>query len=350
MLDHEDSPYIRCIGFLYLRYACEPQVLWKLVSPYLYDEESVRIVANQALAASTVGDFVRSLLSDLNFHGTRLPRLPVSIERDIKVKLLQAEKVEERAKRHLRDSRTMDYFKKLGSRVRALYEDEDNPITWYDAVVDRVITTDRETGRALARPKFVVTFPEYGNTETVSLGDMDMPDGGDSRRGGGGRDDRGSYRKRDRYDDDEGWRRGESSRSRYDDRGRSSRGYDDHRSSHRRGDRGNDRWEGRGYSRGGRERSRSRERDLMEEVRRREREQSTAKGKAYAARPLTTKNSMATKVRKTYHDEPAAQRVEAHHRRKDPPKEEEVPSRREKTPEELAAIAEKKRRLMAKYG
>lgn len=68
----------------------------------------------------------------------------------------------------------MEYFQRLGSKVQALYGDEANPVTWYDAVVDRVLLKD-DNGVEFYRPKFVVTFTEYGNTETVTIGEMDMP-------------------------------------------------------------------------------------------------------------------------------------------------------------------------------
>jgi pre-mRNA-splicing factor 38B len=318
MLDHVDSPYIRCIGFLYLRYACEPSFLWNWVEPYLYDEEPVRVEANRP--ETTVGKFVRSLLRDMNYHGTILPRLPVTIEREVKVKLLQAEQIEDRALRHYKNSRAMQHFQTVGSRVRALYGDEENPVTWYDAVVDRVITVDEETREPLSRPKFVVTFPEYGNTEIVSLGEMEMLDNEDRRRGYDRRDDRrGGSHDHDR-----------------------SRGYE--RGRHRRDDR---------------KRSRSREpsseRDLMEEVLRRERENSLSHGKSYASRPPSTKASLESGAGRSSslhpdHDDKASARQQQ--QRPPPPREEKEAEKvpKKKSPEELAAIQEKKRKLMAKYG
>jgi pre-mRNA-splicing factor 38B len=79
----------------------------------------VRVEANQTRPETTVGEYVRSLLADMNYHGTLLPRLPVNIEREIKLKLLQAKQNEDRAKYNAQDSRTMQYFQTLGSRVRA---------------------------------------------------------------------------------------------------------------------------------------------------------------------------------------------------------------------------------------
>jgi pre-mRNA-splicing factor 38B len=41
LLDHTDSPYIRAVGFLYLRYTCPPKEMWKWLEPYIDDEEEV---------------------------------------------------------------------------------------------------------------------------------------------------------------------------------------------------------------------------------------------------------------------------------------------------------------------
>lgn len=174
MLKHPDSPYIRAIGFLYLRYACDPAHVWNYIQDYIYDEEPIHVQAKASSGRrnnndSTIGGFVRSLFSSTTYYGTIFPRLPTQMERDLAVKLLQAEKVQSRAESHFRDARTMEYFQKLGSNVMATYEDEDNPLQWYHAVVDRVVLRD-EDGTQYKHPRFVVTFTEYGNTETVTLG------------------------------------------------------------------------------------------------------------------------------------------------------------------------------------
>lgn len=39
LLDHSDSPYIRALGFMYLRYTQPPQDLIGWFEPYLADEE-----------------------------------------------------------------------------------------------------------------------------------------------------------------------------------------------------------------------------------------------------------------------------------------------------------------------
>ncbi|KAK2973250.1 hypothetical protein RJ640_000841 [Escallonia rubra] len=40
LLQHQDSPYIRAIGFLYLRYAADAKTLWGWFEPYIKDEET----------------------------------------------------------------------------------------------------------------------------------------------------------------------------------------------------------------------------------------------------------------------------------------------------------------------
>mmetsp|Transcript_5408 Transcript_5408/g.8132 ORF Transcript_5408/g.8132 Transcript_5408/m.8132 type:complete len:398 (+) Transcript_5408:198-1391(+) len=394
MLNHVDSPYIRCIGFLYLRYAAEPSTLWSWFEPYLHDEESVQI--RQGKAETTVGKYCQMLLNDLEYYGTRLPRLPLAMERQFKVKLLQAERVEERAKGHLGNGAAMEYFQKVGSRVQALYGDDENPVTWYDAVVERVILRDGN-GEMLARPKFQVAFPEYGNVEVVSLGELDLPGSADAKRPAterGGRSegyDRRSERDYPRDDRDRG--RGydygggdDRDRHGYDDyrgnRGhqddqynpsgrdaRCSRGYPDDRSgpAYDRRSR-DDRYDSREREHR-RERSRSRDRgdnlndarreeqELMEEVLRRERDKTAAKGRAYAARPATFKDSMSAPGMQSRHQAQGSDWRPRGNDGKSEVKRENVKESKpvaapvaQKTAAELAAIEEKKRRLRARYG
>mmetsp|Transcript_31088 Transcript_31088/g.65607 ORF Transcript_31088/g.65607 Transcript_31088/m.65607 type:complete len:393 (-) Transcript_31088:106-1284(-) len=389
MLDHVDSPYIRCIGFLYLRYAADPATLWYWFEPYLYDEESVQIC--QGKADTTVGKYAQMLLNDLEYYGTRLPRLPLTIERQFKVKLLQAERVEERAKQHSENKAAMEYFQKAGARIQALYGDDENPITWYDAVVDRVILRDQESGEMLLRPKFQVSFTKYGNTELVTLGEVDLPGSNDAKppaieRGGVSEGyDRRSERDypRDDRDRGRGYGRGE-------DRGRP--GYDDYRGSS--GDNRNDPKErdsrgrgyhdsrDRGYESGRRddrydsrdrehrhERSRSRDRgdnlndarreeqELMEEVLRRERDKTAAKGRAYAARPATFKDSLGSSGMQSRHlDRDANCRPRGNEGKPKVERDDAKGSKPaaapvvKKTAAEVAAIEEKKRKLRARYG
>ena len=175
-LKHPDSPYIRAIGCLYVRFAGPPDQILRWIEPYLFDHEAIQVEGGQRAPTTTIGEYVRNIFDARDYFGTPFPRYPIQTERDLRVRLLAAEKVSERAAKHFKNQGSMRHFQTLGSEVMALYGDDENPTTWYRAVVDRVLTTDEE-GFALTHPRFVVTFTEYGNTETVKLGEMDMIDG-----------------------------------------------------------------------------------------------------------------------------------------------------------------------------
>ncbi|KAL3911597.1 MAG: hypothetical protein SGILL_007217, partial [Bacillariaceae sp.] len=267
----------------------------------------------------TVGDFVRKIFSDRDYYGTMLPRLPTQIERDIQVNILLAEKIQNRAKKHLANRDTMSHFQKIGSKVMALYGDDENPTTWYEAAVDRVITRNEETAQPYKVPKFVVTFPEYGNTETVTLGEMEMlgvpldPVGAPNPT-----DDRGGDSR-------------DGERSRYDDR--------------------------RGYNHRGHEDGRHSRHDLYDEVRQRERERATGaarrppSGKAGLSPPRRNHYSADASRGYSNNDRPhvGSSRDSA---RTAPPSTAGEPAAapKKRSAEEIAAIQEKKRKLMSKYG
>ena len=389
ILGHPDSPYIRCIGFLYLRYAADPYSLFSWFQPYLYDEEIVRISTSQNVPEMTIGEYVRSLLTDMNYHGTLLPRLPN--DREMKVKLLQEEEIENRALSHLKNKKYMDYFQTIGCNIRALYGDEENPTTWYDCVVDRVLRRDDETGIEYIRPKYIVTFTGYGNTEIVTLGEIDMrlndaaPMYRDERyRNNQNRnEERSSFRSRSNNDRE--YTQNEQYRS-YSDRGyrQGNRNYNNERSNDRNTYSNYEKeddysWKRDRYDNSKRDdyhdqnTSSSRrdkdEKELMEEVLRREKEKCTSKGKDYARKPPTCKSSLSgqqagssgwarTKMneKNVRHGRDRQDRKKRDWAAANPEKNNQEDASQSKknetmkTPEEIAAIEEKKRKLLERYG
>lgn len=89
LLDHKDSPYIRAIGFLYLRYTAPPEDLWEWFKDYIDDPTPMRtkFAGGKTTGDMTMGLLLRSLLKDYNYQTTRLPRIPLAQERDIKENL-----------------------------------------------------------------------------------------------------------------------------------------------------------------------------------------------------------------------------------------------------------------------
>ncbi|KAL8104359.1 pre-mRNA splicing factor SR-like 1 isoform X2 [Apium graveolens] len=85
LLDHEDSPYIRAIGFLYLRYAADPKTLWGWFEPYIKDEEEFSPGSNER--KTTMGVYIRDLLLGQYYFDTLFPRIPVPVMRLIQANL-----------------------------------------------------------------------------------------------------------------------------------------------------------------------------------------------------------------------------------------------------------------------
>lgn len=41
-MEYEESAYVKCAGFLYMRYCCDPSVLWNKLAKYLYIDEKFK--------------------------------------------------------------------------------------------------------------------------------------------------------------------------------------------------------------------------------------------------------------------------------------------------------------------
>ncbi|XP_064395785.1 pre-mRNA-splicing factor 38B-like isoform X2 [Halichondria panicea] len=88
MLNHPDSPYIRAIGFLYVRYCQPPADFWSWFYPFLEDEEEINLKAGGGYNV-TIGEMCRLILTSLDWFGTLFPRMPVHVQKDL-IKRLEA--------------------------------------------------------------------------------------------------------------------------------------------------------------------------------------------------------------------------------------------------------------------
>ena len=267
LLSTNDSPLVRAIGFLYLRYTSPPTDLWQWFEPYLEDDEEIQPSSDTSVRMS-IGSFCSKLLTDMQYYGTTLPRIPIPIERKMKVMLLLLEEKKRRRRANAR-SKELGLFCP-GAKVKAIYSDDKNEPAWYEAVID---SADKDVEN-----KYWVTFPEYGNTEYVDLGDMELIDSTGKAK------PKDNNQERDRSDS-----RGRRRDSR--DRDRDSRPRDRDRDDSRDRDRRRRRSDSRSS------RSRSRDRDggggdsenLLEKVLKSERDASAAVGRNYGHRPASYK-------------------------------------------------------------
>ncbi|XP_049547188.1 pre-mRNA-splicing factor 38B [Anopheles darlingi] len=88
LLTHGDSPYIRALGFMYLRYTQPPADLFDWYEPYLIDDEEIDVKAGGG-QTMTIGQMIRQWLTKLDWFSTLFPRIPVPIQKQIDAKLEQ---------------------------------------------------------------------------------------------------------------------------------------------------------------------------------------------------------------------------------------------------------------------
>ncbi|XP_037888948.1 pre-mRNA-splicing factor 38B isoform X1 [Glossina fuscipes] len=88
LINHTDSPYIRALGFMYLRYTQPPADLYDWYEDYLQDEEEIDVKAGGGQII-TIGQMVYQFLTKLDWFSTLFPRIPVPIQKQIEKKIEQ---------------------------------------------------------------------------------------------------------------------------------------------------------------------------------------------------------------------------------------------------------------------
>ena len=164
MLQHVDSPYIIGVGLLFLRYVLSPDDLWSYFK-IVMDNETEIIPGQRNKKPFTIAQYAASLL---DANKTQYPRIPARVQDILSSKLRVEEEKRKRKKKHI--SRGNDRHFVRGSEVRGLYEDEENPLDWYDGVIMEIHTDTSGNNR------YTVKYIEYGNVEELGLGEIDFRD------------------------------------------------------------------------------------------------------------------------------------------------------------------------------
>jgi len=86
LMNHADSPYIRGLGFMYVRFTQPPADLWEWFEPYIDDSEEVDVRAGGGQVI-TIGEMVRLFMTKLDWFSSLFPRIPVPIQIGIDKKL-----------------------------------------------------------------------------------------------------------------------------------------------------------------------------------------------------------------------------------------------------------------------
>jgi len=82
LVESKQSPYLRVLGFLYIRY-CAPRTqegVWAWLSPYIDETEEV-IIERISKLSWPLGKLVRSLLTETKYFDTHFPRFSVKMQR-----------------------------------------------------------------------------------------------------------------------------------------------------------------------------------------------------------------------------------------------------------------------------
>ncbi|CAH2009988.1 unnamed protein product [Acanthoscelides obtectus] len=82
LINHTDSPYIRALGFMYIRYTFPPPQLLDWYEDYLEDEEELDVKAGGGQVMK-IGQMLRQWLVKLEWFSTLFPRIPVPIQQKI---------------------------------------------------------------------------------------------------------------------------------------------------------------------------------------------------------------------------------------------------------------------------
>jgi len=88
LLNHCDSPYIRGLGFMYIRFCQPPADIWDWFEEYLDDEEEIDVKAGGG-KTMTIGEMCMAFLTKLEWFDTRFPRIPVNVQKQINDKLAE---------------------------------------------------------------------------------------------------------------------------------------------------------------------------------------------------------------------------------------------------------------------
>jgi len=285
--------------------------LYTWLSPYLLDNQEFCPSSN-AKIKMTIGEYVENLLRDYDYYHTRLPRIPVQIERDLKMKLMEIPEKRQRK----RDNERKVFAK--GMKVKAISAQDGE---WHEGIIVEVmrqkmciiqfvegskeISDEKTDNKWFNHEMFLLKANHikkekkeeifFAGEEIVDLGNIVLSEEetaeiedknySNEKRG----KSRSQSKKRKKRERSRSKKKKKHSRSRSRERtGQKEQGYD----------------------------------SIMEKIKMQEREAAVAKGKDYAVRPSSYKSSLsqavANKYRKRSKSPELRQNIEIIHRKRSP--------------------------------
>ena len=247
--------YIKISGLLYLRFLAKPNYLWIYLSPFLEDETLFYPSIDRKYKIS-IGEYIVSILKEYNHFGTRLPRIPTQIERDIRMKLICYEEKNKRKKENIKNIEKITNGRKV--KIYS-YDDKNNSKCEIGKVFN--FNSNNTTSN---KNNLKVNIEVNGKISQLSLGEFDLMSSESEIEEGEDKEDREKKKKEKK----------------------SHHHYRHHSHSKHR------------------ERSRSKE-DIRKKVLEDERRTALAHGKDYAIKPTSFKKSISVKVPGVYKKKPS---------------------------------------------
>lgn len=116
LINHMDSPYIRALGFMYIRYTQPPADLYSWYNEYLEDEEELDVKAGGGQVMK-MGDILKQFLTKLEWFSTLFPRIPVPIQKDLEHRLAERFPQQSANARNAKPPITLNNHGKYGNSV-----------------------------------------------------------------------------------------------------------------------------------------------------------------------------------------------------------------------------------------
>jgi len=161
LINSSVSPFVRCIGFLFVRFGLAPDMLWPWLGEYVLDDEELR-PSKDSEWATTIGEYVEGLLSKDRYYSTVLPRLPMTTKRQVESKLAQ---VPQYRKRTQANQRLLEVYRQRDVRIEACPDD----LAWQSGVT---VSLDESSA---TRQKVRVRLSD-GREEVVHIGKIILTD------------------------------------------------------------------------------------------------------------------------------------------------------------------------------
>ncbi|MGH0160729.1 UNVERIFIED_CONTAM: hypothetical protein FKN15_039880 [Acipenser sinensis] len=142
LITHTDSPYIRALGFMYIRYTQPPPDLLDWFDAFLDDEEELDVKAGGGCVMN-VGEMLRSFLTKLEWFSTLFPRIPVPVQKmiDLQMKSRPRKNVKKDGKEEAGEP------EKHAERRRSRYtQPPPDLLDWFDAFLDDEEELDVKAG------------------------------------------------------------------------------------------------------------------------------------------------------------------------------------------------------------